>query len=789
MLLFDGFDELVTRVTYDRAADHLETLLPGRRGQGEDRGGQPHPALQAHAQVLTALGERVGLLPHRRVLAVEDFTRRADPRLPGQPVRRRRAGRRRAARADRGHRATCSGCPATRACSASSPTSTSDGCAPWRAPGRHVSAAGLYQEILDSWLGYEEQRTAGGARRAAPGLSAGRAVARRHRAGAAAVGERRGVAAAWPSSPRWPHDARRARPTGGCPPQQAVHAVGAGSLLVRTEEACSGSSTARSPSGWSPSAIAGEFNAGVAAARGAGRTAAAAAGGRLPVRPRRPGRAARPGPTACSATRRPAARRTNALQLSARLRHRPTDLRGAVLRGEDLSTATSAGVDLTGADLTEPLVGANLTRRDLRNARLGGARLDGARLAGADLRGADLGRRPPVPRRPDAARRDRQPVEPRGADRRDAADARTRPGAARARRSRPARRSAPSWRRPPSACGTASSRAGQASAGAGLQGRTAARWRSAATTAACWCATRSPGCPLRTLQGHRGRVFAVVHARDVLVTGSSDGTVRLWDAGHRADAPRARRAQRVGVAGRAEPGRGRRGHRRRGGRRAAVGHGDRQPAVPDARAVAGSSSASPSTRASSRRPTATAWCGSGTRPPAPRPARCGSPTAPCTGWCRPATCWSRPGPGAALSGWDTVARVSRVVEFVGHTDDVLAVDPHPDEPLLASGDAAGHVRHLGHGHGRGAPRARGPRRRHLLRGLEPSGRPGSPAATARARSASGTPRPGGCGTGSPAHTGSVWPFAFRPDGGQLAVSDDQLTTRLWDPAPARACTR
>ena len=46
VLLFDGFDELVARVTYDRAADHLETLLQAAEGAGEDRGEQPHPALQ-----------------------------------------------------------------------------------------------------------------------------------------------------------------------------------------------------------------------------------------------------------------------------------------------------------------------------------------------------------------------------------------------------------------------------------------------------------------------------------------------------------------------------------------------------------------------------------------------------------------------------------------------------------------------------------------------------------------------------------------------------------------------
>ena len=32
VLLFDGFDELVARVTYDRAADHLQTLLQAAEG-------------------------------------------------------------------------------------------------------------------------------------------------------------------------------------------------------------------------------------------------------------------------------------------------------------------------------------------------------------------------------------------------------------------------------------------------------------------------------------------------------------------------------------------------------------------------------------------------------------------------------------------------------------------------------------------------------------------------------------------------------------------------------------
>ncbi|NUS03220.1 MAG: TIR domain-containing protein [Nonomuraea sp.] len=73
VLLFDGFDELVTRISYDNAADHLGTLLDA----AEDRakvvvtGRTQH--FKSQAQIRTALGERVGVLPRRRLLSIEPF--------------------------------------------------------------------------------------------------------------------------------------------------------------------------------------------------------------------------------------------------------------------------------------------------------------------------------------------------------------------------------------------------------------------------------------------------------------------------------------------------------------------------------------------------------------------------------------------------------------------------------------------------------------------------------------------------------------------------------------------
>jgi uncharacterized protein YjbI with pentapeptide repeats len=68
-------------------------------------------------------------------------------------------------------------------------------------------------------------------------------------------------------------------------------------------------------------------------------------------------------------------------------------LRGAVLRGADLTGAVLRGADLTGADLTDAVLrGADLTDAVLRGAVLRGADLRGADLTGADLTGAVLSR-------------------------------------------------------------------------------------------------------------------------------------------------------------------------------------------------------------------------------------------------------------------------------------------------------------------------------------------------------------------------------------------------------------
>ena len=68
-------------------------------------------------------------------------------------------------------------------------------------------------------------------------------------------------------------------------------------------------------------------------------------------------------------------------------------LRGADLRGADLTDAVLRDADLRGADLTDAvLMGADLTRAHLRGAVLRGADLTDAHLTDAVLMGADLTR-------------------------------------------------------------------------------------------------------------------------------------------------------------------------------------------------------------------------------------------------------------------------------------------------------------------------------------------------------------------------------------------------------------
>ncbi len=396
VLLFDGFDELVNQVSYDRAADHLQVLLDAAVDNAKIVVSSRTQHFRSQAQVLTALGERVGLLPQRRVLAVQEFTpRQIRSYLVNRYGDEHAADRR--VRLLEGIPDLLALCRNPRLLSFVADLDH-ERLRAVAGAGRALSPAGLYEEVFSSWLRHEERRGQGGPG-ALPGLSLTqlwRAVStlalRLWESGESALrlDELNDVAETLTELA----DSRLSVP-------HAAHAVGSGSLLVRTDEGlfrfihgsvvewlvareaadrlgAVGETGEADLLGRRPlSQLAVEFLCDLADHRSCQQWAERALAGETD------------GPDGAGETAR-----ANAVKILSRLRvPAHTDLRGALLAGEDLSYRDFSGVDLTRADLTDAsLVGADFSGAVLRDARLAGARLDNADLRGADLRGADLRR-------------------------------------------------------------------------------------------------------------------------------------------------------------------------------------------------------------------------------------------------------------------------------------------------------------------------------------------------------------------------------------------------------------
>jgi WD40 repeat protein/3',5'-cyclic AMP phosphodiesterase CpdA/transcriptional regulator with XRE-family HTH domain len=524
VLLFDGFDELATRVTYERAADHLDTLIHASQGNAKIIVASRTHHFQNDAQVLTALGQKVGLLPRRQVLRIEDFgmtqirtylinryggdEAAADTRITLIKEIRDLIGLSRNPRM----LSFIADLPQERLATVA------------RARGA-ISAAQLYQEILDYWLAYEAERT-----QSIPGAPAGLGKDELWRAVTALalrlwdLGESFLRLAQIHEVAETLTELAEGRPS----PEQATHAIGSGSLLIRTDEGLFGFIhfsvvewlVAKKIAEQLPhvakesmllarrklSALAVDFLCDLVDAGTAQKWAA----------------------TVLADGDADDLSRTNALRISHRLRTpMRTDLRGASLQGEDLSYREMREVDLAEADLTDAqLDGTDLAGAVLRNTKLVRTHLDGATLTGADLTGADL-------------------TEARlcGADLQNAAfvGVRWRRAALIGVRAEPAlieaaraggAAIAPGYQvevglAPPTVSvnfGFESGRIPQPVAYSpdGLMMVVASEDGGALICDAS-------GQPLRTLQSHHGRVHAVYYGNKILATGSTDGTVRLWD--------------------------------------------------------------------------------------------------------------------------------------------------------------------------------------------------------------------------------------------------------------------
>ena len=535
VLLLDGFDELVTRVSYDRAAEHLSKLVEAASGRSKIVVASRTQHFRSSDQVLTVLGERVGMLPHRRVLNIEEFTQEQirlflDNRFGADP----------AAAADRYRLITnvadllgLARNPRMLSFIADLSEERLESASRAR---EAFSAARLYEEILDAWLAFEERRT-----NATEGTPIRlRKDELKHAVTVLAL-------RLWETGESHLREAELAEAADALrrfaqrPPsrenltrQQAAQAVGSGSLLVRSDEGLFGfihDSVLQWLVAW---AIAAQFEG------------ASSDPPQLSRRPLDPLTVdflcdlANASALQSWVSRMLAAsstddvRRTNALRITTRLKTPPNaDLRGAVLAGEDLSHRDFRQVDLSGADLTgASLTSANLTGANLTGATLVGAHLDGAILERANLTGADLSRS----RLP---RTDLRGVTIAGSRwaRSALIDVIAEPGLFDA----PELRGAAIVPGQPVETALAPAEIGiqhgidpqraripQAIA-YNADGSTLAIGSQDGAVLLCDSYT---GRPVRTLLGHRGRAYAVAYAPDdsVLATGGADGTLRIWDA-------------------------------------------------------------------------------------------------------------------------------------------------------------------------------------------------------------------------------------------------------------------
>ncbi|MGW5684517.1 TIR domain-containing protein [Nonomuraea sp. NPDC003754] len=767
VLLFDGFDELVTRVTYDRAADHLTTLLAAAEDKAKIVVASRTQHFKSHGQVLTTLGEMVGVLPQRRVISVEDFTH-------GQ------------IRAYLSNRFTDSDEAQARLSLLEGIKDLLDlGRNPRMlsfiadldaerlrtvATARHtISPALLYEEILTSWLAFEERRTS------VPGAPAPLTAGELWRAVTALAlrlwdtGESFLGLAELTEIAETLTDLADGQLTG----VQAAHAVGTGSLMVRTDEGMFGfihasvmewliarqvaaslpdsSLLARRPL----SALMVEFLCDLADIRATQNWVA----------------------TVLSDPGTDDVVRANAVKILARLRTpAKADLRGANLQGEDLSGRDLREVDLTGARLDgATLAGTDLSRATLRDAVLQGARLDGAVLSGADLRGADLS----------GARlfgTDLSDVSVEGSRWHRAALINTKGTLPPLRGAAVVPGDPVEVELAPAAIGVPYGYHFQTSRLPEPIAYSPSGALLAVGNEDGGVLLSTGGLPVRTLQGHSGRVYAVAFSDDLLATGASDGTVVLWD-----------------------PLTGRPLHTLRG-------HADGVWPVRFSPAgdliVAGGGDGvvriwSTSTGALLHRlsgHTAPIFTAAFT----PSGLVTGDSAGTVRVWDPRSgrhvrTLFS--GQGAvyrAAAGADLLAtghedgtvRVWRDGELLhtlsGHQGRVYCVAFSPDADLLATGDTEGAVLlwEPRSGHSRGLHTTH--RAAVYQVTFSPTGEllaTGDSDGTVRVQEIGGPRR-----TELSGHRSSVWPFSFRPDGAQLATSSNDGTTRLWDPVTGQ-CTR
>ncbi|WP_437994092.1 pentapeptide repeat-containing protein [Sorangium sp. So ce145] len=385
-LLFDGFDELAFRVTYDRAVEHFDTLIQAAQGKAAKvvvTSRSQH--FISEQQVRSALAERAALLPGYRLVRLQPFTgaqirRFLVNRLDSEEAADERIQLLAEVKDLLGLSANprMLGFIAEIEAAQLRQAKAGDG---------EITSAGLYKLLLDRWLVWEYERAH--PKGAQPGLS----VAQRWRAVtelATRLWQRTEQSVNIRELPAELIAALQALGRHELDLGVTVHQIGSGTLLVwddqenfrfihqsvlewlvareaAEEVQRSGESAALAQRDVSD--LMADFFGALAGREATATWVRQALGGAW-------------GTVATA----------NALRIDGRTAlgvSEQMNLAGADLRGQDLSGKNFCGCDLRGADLREAkLVGANLSGAQMGGALLEGADLSGAALCGADLTGA-----------------------------------------------------------------------------------------------------------------------------------------------------------------------------------------------------------------------------------------------------------------------------------------------------------------------------------------------------------------------------------------------------------------
>jgi 3',5'-cyclic AMP phosphodiesterase CpdA len=394
VLVFDGFDELVVRVTYPSAVEHFDTLVRAAQGRAKVVVTSRRQHFLTDHDVRRVLMDHVEWVPSSRVVLMSGFDREQIEsflrgRMPSEEV---------APRLEQiGEIRDLMGLSENpRMLSFIAELSEAELLAARDQKGM-ISAAALYRQLLRRWLGHEHER------RHPPGTAPGLTEAERWRA-VEALAER-----LWRSGqPALPVEAlleqAAALDSLAQSTEEAGFQIGSGTLLVRDEigrfsfvhqsvmEWLVASVAARTLEGEHVPAILQEAQASPLMADFLVDLATPAVSLRWAINTLNTKGASDHGRRNALLLRERAKRGLGEpVGTGAKLRELLASGGSIALAGENLQGEDVEGLDLTGADLRDAMLrGLRAVGTDLRHADLRGADLTGADLAGADLREANL---------------------------------------------------------------------------------------------------------------------------------------------------------------------------------------------------------------------------------------------------------------------------------------------------------------------------------------------------------------------------------------------------------------